>query len=222
MRYLFILLAIFFASFHLMANFPDPVKQFNREKMRQTQCFFMDEFSTNKTLDDDFALPALVALSFYPELRNSHIRFRQKNIKTTMQCLPRFGFLFRSKEQRVYQINIDNKVRKNKGLLLSEVPFNAQIGVIGHELAHVVDYHSKSKSGIILFGMGYLFPRLRRKAEHRIDEITIAHGLGHQLKDFSLHIEENERISKKYRQYKQRYYYQADQLQQILLQYPIY
>ncbi len=222
MRYLFLFFVLLFVSVQLLAFSPDPVKQFDRTSMRDAQCLLLDNFSSNKMLDDDFLLPTLVALSYYPELKDTRIRIRQKNIKTTMQCLPAPNFLFRRKAKRAYRINIDNKVKNGQGLLLSDVPFNAQVGVIGHELAHVVDYNSRSKIGIVTLGIGYLFPAKRRQTEHRVDEITIAHGLGYQVKDFSEYVINCEELSEKYRRYKLRYYYRPEELMQILLQHSIY
>ncbi len=209
-------------SLKLLAVLPDPVKEFNYEKMKLLQDVLTEDFSTNKSLDTTFELPGLIALSYYPELINHHIRFQQKNIKTTMQSVPRLDFIFRSREKRVYKISIDNKVRNKKGLLLKDVPFNAQIGVIGHELAHVVDYDSKSKMGIVFLGIGYLFPGKRRQIENRVDEITIAHGLGNQVKDFSGFVLNNPDLNERYLKYKRKFYYKPNQLMRIMLRYPIY
>lgn len=209
-------------SIKLFAILPDPVKEFNYEKMKLLQSVLMQDFSVNKSLDTAFELPSLIALSYYPELENHFIRFQQKNIKTTMQCAPRMDFLFRRKANRVYRISIDNKVQNKKGLLLKDVPFNAQIGVIGHELAHVVDYNSKTKMGIVFFGIGYLFHKNRRQAENRVDEITIAHGLGYQVKDFSDFVLTNNELNERYLKYKRKFYYSPNQLLQVMLKYPIY
>ena len=217
---LIILFCLF--SLKLLAVFPDPVKEFNYEKMKLLQDALSEDFSTNKSLDSTFKLPGLIALSYYPELVDHHIKFQQKNIKTTMQSVPRLDFIFKKRENRVYKISIDNKVRNKKGLLLKDVPFNAQVGVIGHELAHVVDYDSKSKMGIVFLGIGYLFHGKRRQIENRVDEITITHGLGNQVKDFSAFVLNNEELNERYLKYKRKFYYNPAQLMQIMLKYPIY
>ena len=209
-------------SVKLFAVFPDPVKQFNYEKMKLFQPVLAEDFSLNKTLDPAFELPSLIALSYYPELENHFIRFRQKNIKTTMQCVPRADFIFRKKENRVYRISIDNKVKNKRGLLLKDVPFNAQVGVIGHELAHVIDYNSKSGIGILLLGTGYLFHGKRRQIENRVDELAIAHGLGYQVSDFSNFVLNNQELNERYLKYKRKFYYSPTQLMQVMLKYPIY
>jgi len=218
------LLIILFCLCPLMlsAVLPDPVKEFSYEKMKLLQDVLAKDFSTGKSLDSAFELPGLIALSYYPELVGHRIKFQQKNIKTTMQSLPRMDFIFRNRKNRVYKINIDNKVVNSNGLLLKDIPFNAQIGVIGHELGHVVDYSSKSNMRIIFLGIGYLFPGKRRHIENRVDEITIAHGLGNQLKDFSGFVLNDPEMNERYRKYKRKYYYSPAQLLQIMLTYPFY
>lgn len=218
------LLTITISIFYLtgFAFFPDPLKEFNFEQMQLIKDELETKFSNNKMLDEEFMLATLIALSYYPELENHRIKFKQKNIKTTMQSVPTLGNIFRKKSNRVYKIKIDNKVRKNKGLLLTDVPFNAQIGVIGHELAHIVDYDSKTKTGLIFLGAAYLFPNKRCLIENRVDEITIEHGLGYQVKDFSMFVLNNKGINERYLKYKKKFYYNPNQLLRIMVKNPIY
>lgn len=105
---------------------------------------------------------------------------------------------------------------------MKDVPFNAQIGVIGHELAHIVDYDSKTKTGLIFMAAGYICPNKRRQIENRVDEITIEHGLGYQVKDFSKFVLNNEAINKRYLKYKKKFYYNPNQLLRIMVKNPIY
>lgn len=217
-----LIISFLLVNLNLQAVLPDPVKQFNYSVLNDQLDDLQATCPPHVKLAADFELPALVALNYYPELENTRIRFQQKNIKTTMQSVPRADFLFRKKANRVYKISIDNEVRNKKGLLLKDVPFNAQIGVIGHELAHVVDYNSKTKMGIVFFGIGYLFHKNRRQAENRVDEITIEHGLGYQVKDFSDFVLNNAELNERYLKYKRKFYYSPNQLMQVMLKYPIY
>lgn len=92
---LFIFISIL--SVNCFALFPDPVKEFNPEQMQLVQDELESKFSGNKTLDKEFMLATLIALSYYPELENHRIKFKQKNIKTTMQSIPALGNIFRKK-----------------------------------------------------------------------------------------------------------------------------
>ncbi|MDT8282775.1 MAG: hypothetical protein RQ982_08185, partial [Gammaproteobacteria bacterium] len=51
------------------------------------------------------------------------------------------------------KINDGLALVNEKGLLLSDVPFNAQVGIIGHELAHVIDYEEKTAMGVVFTGI---------------------------------------------------------------------
>jgi hypothetical protein len=64
--------------------------------------------------------------------------------------------------------------------------FNAQVGIIGHELAHVADFKQRSLLSLIGSGIGHIFSaRYIDRFEFRTDSICIAHGLGYQLFSWS-------------------------------------
>lgn len=162
-------------------------------------------FSNNKHICDTFRTQILIALSYYPELKDAHIQFARRRIKTTMACRPKWTFFLKPRDKRVYLILI-NKRRRIEGVLLRNVPFNAQIGVIGHELGHVVDYSQKGFLRIAGTGIGYLFRNYRRKLEATIDRITIAHGLGWQVYDFADFVMNRSDAPKSYKRYKRKNY----------------
>ncbi|MGQ8337709.1 hypothetical protein ACUNWD_14265 [Sunxiuqinia sp. A32] len=194
------------------ANLPDPVKEFYKNAPQVN----------GRALDASYQQQAQIAMNYYPELSGKKIEFVRKDLKTTMASLPKLDFLFRKKENRRYQIFIDTKVKASKGLLLSEVPFNAQVGIIGHELGHVVDYENKSAVGILLTGVGYLFHPFRKKLERKVDEITVAHGLGYQVHEFSKYVLNDPHVSAKYKKYKRKIYYKPKQLSVLMQGYEIY
>ncbi|PSK85519.1 hypothetical protein [Prolixibacter denitrificans] len=159
---------------------------------------------------------ARIALSYYPELKNTRIIFREKNIKTTMATRPRMDFLFHGKGKRVYCIFLDTKVKNEDGLLPSEVPFHALVGLFGHELAHIIDYKHKSAIGIVTTGIRYMGHHYREELENATDRETISRGLGWQLYDWSEFVLEAPDVSEKYREYKEKYYYDPAQLKKII------
>ncbi len=58
--------------------------------------------------------------------------------------------MLRSARNRTYQVIIDSEREGTRGaLLLKNQPFNAQVGIIGHELAHTVYYLNRSLFGIL-------------------------------------------------------------------------
>ncbi len=217
---IYLWLPFFISALHVHANLPDPVKEFVRDSFNIRRLEIYEE--NYQKLIDSYRLQTLIAMSYYPELKNVKIRFRQKNIKTTMASIPRLDFIFHPKGNRTYHIYVDNSLKKEKGLLLRDVPFNAQIGVIGHELGHISDYENRTNAGIAILGIGYLLPPFHRKLEHRVDEITIAHGLGYQIEAFSDFVFNRAAVNDRYKKFKRRYYYDSRQLTQLLERYPIY
>lgn len=159
-----------------------------------------------KKLPEEYEKQCLIALSYYPELENKKIIFKYRNIRTTMNCRPKLTSVF--KKQRVYNICI-NKKKDFKGIILKDVPFNAQIGIIGHELAHITDYENKSSFEIIDTGIKYLIKKKKKQYEQKIDQMTINKGLGWQLYDwanFSMY--ESDKATESYKEFKRRTYLQ--------------
>lgn len=201
---------------------PDPVKEFFYEQELEKQAQYFEELSLNKLFEERFLVPTLTALNYYPELSETSIQIIEKNIKTTMLCRPKTNFIFKQKDKRDYLIAIDNKLINNKGVLLDSIPFNSQIGVIGHELGHIIDYSGKTNMGVIFTGIGYLFPNYRRRLEEKIDRIGVEHGLGYQIQDFSDFVLNRSNASEKYLKYKLKYYFTPAQIMNVISQYSIY
>ncbi len=86
-----------------------------------------------------------MALRHYPELNETSLKVRLKNISATMQAQPKWSFLFKSKEDRGYQILV-NKDNSITGMCYQDLSFNSLVGWIGHELAHILDYTKKTTS----------------------------------------------------------------------------
>jgi len=192
------------------------VKTFHKESLEKWADNNSDEYLGKKELVKEYEAVSLVALSYYPELKDVAIRFRMKNIKTTLMTKPRADFIFKKKKRRIYNISVDNNVRNNKGILLKDVPLNAQIGIIGHELAHIIDYESKSATELIITGIRYLGPRYRRRLEGLTDEEAISRGLGWQLMDWTKYVYNSSNASKKYLNYKKKFYNNTAELNLML------
>ena len=169
-------------------------------------------FAKNKILPGSFEIQTLIALSQYPELKNTQIVFKEKRIATTMVTRPKPNFIFKNKKNREYVIYINNSTKRVKGVLLDTVPFNAQVGIIGHELAHIVDYSDKSTFTIFGNGIAYMFSKWRQKFEFSIDKIAIQHGFVWQLYDFSDFILNKSFASEKYKKYKHKHYMTPNQI----------
>ena len=70
-------------------------------------------------------------------------------------------------------------------LIFKNLPFNSQVGVMGHELAHAVDFFQMTTKQIITHVIRNISATYIDRFEFNTDAICIAHGLGYQLYDWS-------------------------------------
>lgn len=142
-------------------------------------------FRHNKQIPAVIEMNVLKALSFYPELKHAPIDFIFKTtIKTSvMQAQPVFRTLLRKRKNRRYRINISTYFKLTHSVMpIQQIPNEVMIGWIGHELGHILDYESKSNTGMISFGCSYYFsPDYVKKAEIVADTYAVNHGLGNYI-----------------------------------------
>jgi hypothetical protein len=175
------------------------------------------ELLNNKEIVSNFEHSILAALMYYPNLEKTHISFKTRNISTTMAALPSVWNIFRKQENRRYSILINESKNRLKAPLLKNVPFEARVGVIGHELAHIVDYNRKGILQIIGNGIGYLVSnRFKRNLEHKVDRIAINKGLGEGLYTFRLYVEEEANTTERYRRFKDNIYLSSSDIASLV------
>lgn len=175
---------------------------------------FKNEFGINKTIPVDIEKFCLVALSKYPALKDVTIIFRYRNISTTMSALPKGIRLNRDK--RKYVININKRPSKKGTARFSLLSTNAKIGLIAHELGHILYYTNRSNIQLVWDGLRYMIPRHHREIEYLADEAAIAAGFGLQLYEFNNYLLNEAKIGKKYRRKKMEYYYSLQDLQDLI------
>jgi hypothetical protein len=174
-------------------------------------------YGKNKNIPEEYELQCLIALSYFPELKDVPIEFRFKDIHTTMSARPKFRSVFKSSSQREYLITINNKPREEKGVLLDELSFNAQIGIMAHELAHLVDYSKKSSARLLLCGTYYITSEyFHQNLERKTDLIVIERGLGLQLFDFSDYVINHSDACDQYKKFKMKYYYKPEEIKEAI------
>ncbi|MEI6765398.1 MAG: hypothetical protein WCM76_07130 [Bacteroidota bacterium] len=177
----------------------------------------MAVYGINKTFEPGSELAGLAALTFYPELKNVSVTFRRHPIITTMSAVPHAEFMRYRKQDRSYFININN--RKNfKGIRFDNLNFNQQVGVLGHELGHILYYTSKRSTGLFLFGLGYFFLDFRRNVEAHTDMTAISHELGWQLYEYAHSLSTDPNVSESYKRFKSRFYLNDNELLELVKQ----
>lgn len=137
-----------------------------------------------------------IALSFYPSLASEKIQLKMKAINSTARTTISLSSVFK-KVNKQYYIFI-NEDKDQTGMLLSDAPIEAQIGLFGHELAHVLDFKKRSFLDLTWWGISYLFDRHRPKIEKKADKTAIQHGLGQPLYSFTDFVLNHSTANEKY------------------------
>lgn len=151
-------------------------------------------------------------LQFFPEISIDNIEIIHKSIQTSMACQPKIIHLLNKK--RTYQIVINNDLEKSE-IPFSDIPFQAKVGIIAHELSHVLDYQSKTVWQLIKTGILYIFSR-QEKYEKFIDYLTIKKGFGWQVLAWSDYAFNHSNASDSYLAFKDKYYFNPNEIESIL------
>ena len=175
---------------------------------------------TKKIVPDIIWREAYVALSHYPELRDTPIEFKfKKRIqKSFMQAQPKIGGLFKNKKNRAYYIFISEQFSiEGQQFDVTTVPSEILIGWIGHELGHIMDYRERSGMNMFWFGVKYLTSKnYIREAERAADTYAVNHGMGEYIiatKDFIL---SHSHLSQKYKDRIKNLYLSQEEIMELI------
>jgi len=153
------------------------------------------EFGHHKEFPAQYELQILAALSHFPELKSTGIKFRLHSSHASLKTRINFWTFFNQRENRRYTITISTKsVEKMEPLLLGKLPEKAKVGVLGHELSHVSDFSKKSMFQCIGVGFGHLSQTYIDSLEFNTDRICIRHGLGNELEAWSSFIRKTMKV----------------------------
>jgi len=183
---------IFLFSSHMKAQ--EIIKTFHQNSFTSDGITNLKtNFGNHKTLIADYEKQMLIALSYFPELKDIKIEFRLKNRETPLATRPSLFSMFRSAKKRTYIITISRKSTNYlDAIVFGNLNYNAQIGVIGHELCHISDYLNKGFGKMSNVAFIEIFSKKAvDKFEFNTDLNCINHGLGYQLLDWSINVREN-------------------------------
>ncbi|MGL4599589.1 MAG: hypothetical protein ACRCYO_18840 [Bacteroidia bacterium] len=145
-----------------------------------------EKHTANKLIPTEYEAVIKIALLYFPELEQTAIEFRVKKQVAPLSARPKIWSIFAKSKKRKYIISISNEtIEKLNGILLSNLSFNAQIGVIGHELSHIVEYDSKRGIYFVGLALRHLSRKSMDRFEYNTDKRCIEHKLGYQLLSWS-------------------------------------
>lgn len=175
---------------------------------------------SNKIVPDAIWREAYVALSHYPELKDTPIEFRfKKNIKKSfMQAQPKIGGLFKKRKNREYLIFINEKFTiEDEVFDVTDVPSEVLVGWLGHELGHIMDYLDRSGVELLWFGVKYVTSKnYIKEAERAADTYAVNHGLGEQIIATKNFILNHSRLSDNYKNRIQELYLSPEEIMVLI------
>lgn len=215
--HLLLLVSILFNYRGFSQNLQLP-KELNKTDFVHLQDSLKKEFGTNKTFLPKLELQALIALSQYPELKDVKIIFKHKKLNSTMAAKPTNISVLRKKGKRTYLIHL-NDFPESVNIPFDSASFSAQVGVIGHELAHITFYEKTSSWKLIGVAFKYINKSFRADFEKDTDRRTILHDLGWQLYAYKVFVNSYPHAPAEYIEYKKKTYLSAKQIKQLTLEF---
>ncbi len=146
----------------------------------------LKEYGKNKKLAEGFEYQCLLALSHYPELKETRMDFLVQPTFLPLASRPETMSVIFPWVKRKYQVIISSESADFfEKILLKNTPFNEQVGIIGHELAHSVYYQDKNSFQLAKMAYDYQYGDIQVAFERETDKRAVAHGLGYQMYDFA-------------------------------------
>ena len=144
----------------------------------------------NKGLPEGFEVAAAIAYSAYPQLKDVNIDMVLTQQGAPMESTPVVRSLFGLKKNRQYQILLnDGRNSFFDPILLRSLPFDAQVGILAHELGHVVYYHELNLFQFGKWGLRYMkSDEFRATHERTTDLMPVYHGLGSQIYQYAWYV----------------------------------
>lgn len=168
-----------------------PTKQLLPSNNQATFNDLKKKFGQNKELPKGYERQALLALSYYPELEKVPIKFEITETLIPLASRPDIWSVLLPWKERIYCVIISSKsMEELEPILLHNLSFNAQVGVLGHELGHTVYYLDKTSIQHLGIAIQYMTSSFRKEFERDTDQRTIEHGLGYQLHSWSKEVNE--------------------------------
>jgi len=144
----------------------------------------------NKGLPEGFEVVAAIAYSAYPQLKEVEVDMLLTQNGPPMMADINIWRLFGPKRNREYLILLnDAKNTFFDPILLRSLPFDAQVGILAHELGHVAYYHQLSLFQIGKWGLRYIrSDEFHVSHERTTDLMPVYHGLGSQIYQYAFYV----------------------------------
>lgn len=198
----------------------------------ETRAFNLDSLQkvvgSNKGLPEGFEVAALLAYSAYPQLKDVTIDMQLIPSGAPMESNFDIPTLFGKKQDRKYIIYLNNAENTQfDEILLRSLPFDAQVGILAHELGHVVYYDQLSTLQIGKWGIMYLLSdEFRAKHERSTDLMPVYHGLGSQIYQYAYYVRHDPSVKELFEnfgaEFIDKFYMSDKELEEAVASSPLY
>lgn len=183
---------------------------------------------TNKGLPPGFEEAALLAYAAYPELKDVQVDMIWTQSGAPMESNFDIITLFGPKRFRRYQILLnDAQNTRFDEILLRNLPFDAQVGILAHELGHIVYYDDLSTLQIAKWAIQYVTDdNFRAVHEKTTDLMPVYHGLGSQIYQYAYYVRYDQCCTELYQQFGEafidKFYLTDKEIKEAIKNHPIY
>lgn len=150
-----------------------------------------DSFAINKQIDNRLQKQAIYSLSYFPELKQIKIAFKFKKGKSgIISTRPTMASILRRSSKRSYVVIVTDSIRGRILPLFERGGINGQVGIIGHELCHILYFQRKTGLGLIGLGIKHISKRFMDNFENKTDSVNIVRGFAYQLMGWKIYLDE--------------------------------
>lgn len=167
-----------------------PVRELDSLYWSMQKDVLLKEFGNRKTLIEGYELQCLLALRYFPGLKNTRINFVYRDALIPLSSRPDLLTMFGKRDKWEFRVIVSSKSNASmESILLKNLPFDAQVAILAHELAHTYHYQQYNFWQLLKFGMKYAIDADFRKAHERsTDRMVIYRSLGWQLFEYAEYV----------------------------------
>lgn len=153
-----------------------------RDSIMPAYAMLEKNYGKNKKMPPSYKKQILYALSYFPELIDTKIEFQiKKSSGGIISTRPSIGSLLKKSSKRTYIVVIYDSTEGRTLPTFSNCDLSGQVGILGHELCHIVDFNHRTGLSLMGLGVSHISRGFMDRFEYNTDSINIERGLGYQL-----------------------------------------
>ena len=99
--------------------------------------------------------------------------------------------MLKSSSKRSYLVVINDSTEGKAMPTWLKCEINGQIGILGHELSHIIYFSKQSGLGLLGLGVAHVSKNYMDHFENKTDSVDIERGLGYQLIAWNEYLQKN-------------------------------